>query len=159
VYKVRQGKCPALSYQSMSHIRFRTTALHWNQGQRGTLSWDRKLCVMRRRSTRLFTLVTNTEERKSFVDWLLLYKHYIFSSRFLFRFMIQIKNLFTFLYILTIEESFNWHRECCRSLVLFTLYHIGLIVVRKLSTMGTWEKSENELCFAAYKLLEINNLR
>jgi hypothetical protein len=72
-----------------------------------------------------------TRIRNGRACWLtsIIQRYFILTFHFLFRFTIQINNLFTFLYILTIEESFNWCRESCESFVLLALYHIT--VVRK----------------------------
>ena len=75
--------------------------------------------------------------------------NFILNIYFLFRFTIQIKHLYTFLYILTIEESLNWCRKSCKSFVLFALYHIT--TVSKISLMGTSSRSETEVCFVGHK--------
>jgi hypothetical protein len=75
--------------------------------------------------------------------------NFILNIYFLFRFTIQIKHLYTFLYILTIEESLNWCRKSCKSFVLFALYRIT--TASKISLMGTSSRSENEVCFVGHK--------
>jgi hypothetical protein len=68
---------------------------------------------------------------------------------FLFRFTIQIKHLYPFLYKLTIEESLHWCRKSCKSFVLYALYHIT--TVSKISLMGTSSRIEIEVCFVGHK--------
>jgi len=58
-------------------------------------------------------------------------------------------HLYTFLYILTIEESLNSCRKSCKSFVLFALYHIT--TASKISLMGTSSRSEIEVCFVGHK--------
>jgi len=75
--------------------------------------------------------------------------NFILNIYFLFRFTIQIKHLYTFLYILTIEESLNWCRKSSKSFVLFALYHIT--TVSKISLMGTSSRSEIKVRFVGHK--------
>ena len=78
--------------------------------------------------------------------------HFILNIYFLFRFTIQMKHLYTFLYILTIEESLNWCRKSCKSFVLFALYHI-------MSVKSVWWELQAEVKLKCVLLVISSNIQ